>query len=78
VALGWVGRGLFEDGGLGEVFPLLDGGGGDGGEGDARLVVEGLPRCEFERVLFKAPAPEKTLRTVGVEGDGGEVSLSND
>ena len=51
------------------------GGGGAGpGDGDESLVVEGVPRCEFERVLFKVPAPEKTLRAVGVDGEGEEVS----
>jgi hypothetical protein len=55
---------------------LFGGGGGeDGGGEDTGLVVEGVPRCGFERVLFKVPAPEKTLRTVGVDGDGGEVGF---
>ncbi|KAH6838351.1 hypothetical protein B0I37DRAFT_440017 [Chaetomium sp. MPI-CAGE-AT-0009] len=29
-----------------------------------------MARCEFERILFKVPAPEKTLRAV--DGNGGE------
>jgi hypothetical protein len=73
--------GYFEDG---------DGGDGDvdGDEGSVRkvrgvfeggksgeAVVEGMARCEFERMLFKVPAPEKTLRTV--DGDEGDVSLSD-
>jgi hypothetical protein len=36
------------------------------------VVVERVPRCEFERILFKVPAPEKTLRAV--DSDQGEVS----
>ncbi|KAK4039887.1 hypothetical protein C8A01DRAFT_16167 [Parachaetomium inaequale] len=34
------------------------------GERDGEVLVEGVPRCEFERILFKVPAPEKTLRAV--------------
>lgn len=40
---------------------------------DGEVVVERVARCEFERVLFKVPAPEKTLRTV--DQDRGEVGL---
>jgi hypothetical protein len=43
----------------------------DGGSHGA-VVVERVPRCEFERILFKVPAPEKTLRAV--DSDQGEVS----
>ncbi|KAK4121201.1 hypothetical protein N657DRAFT_577813 [Parathielavia appendiculata] len=45
------------------------------GEKDGDVVVEGTPRCEFERTLFKVPAPGKTLRAVDAE-HGDAVSLS--
>jgi hypothetical protein len=78
VPLAWVDARLFEVDG--------DGHGGDGGEGGPRegvqsvfhgsregeVMVEGRPRCEFERMLFKVPAPGKTLRAVDVE----EVEVS--
>lgn len=85
VGLGWVGLGYFDEGGgsiggdegdgdadgdegsVGKVRGLFEG--GKGGE----AVVERMARCEFERMLFKVPAPEKTLRTV--DGDWGDVSL---
>ncbi|KAH6641894.1 hypothetical protein F5144DRAFT_150278 [Chaetomium tenue] len=82
VGLGWVGLGYFE--GVGESVGNGNGygnadGGGDLVEGvkkvfergkDGEVVVEGVARCEFERALFKVPAPEKTLRTV--DRDRGE------
>lgn len=68
--MGWVRRELFEP--VEGVF-----GGNDGGDGDVEEVVEGVARCEFERVLFRVPAPGKTLRAVG-DGKGGEVCLSSE
>jgi hypothetical protein len=56
-----------DEGSVGKVRGVFEG----GKIGEA--VVEGMARCEFERMLFKVPAPEKTLRTV--DGDGGNVSL---
>ncbi|KAL2136974.1 hypothetical protein VTI74DRAFT_11156 [Chaetomium olivicolor] len=73
VRLGWVAADLFaggssEDGednlGMEVVFGL----GKDGMVTKGEVVVERTPRCEFEKMLFKVPAPEKTLRAVG---DGG-------
>jgi hypothetical protein len=75
--LAWVDARLFE----------VDGH-GDGGEGEARegvqsvfhgsregeVMVEGRPMCEFERMLFKVPAPEKTLRAV--DGEWAEVGIA--
>lgn len=71
VGLGWVGEGLFEGLSSGLKGEARD----DGGErGDETGVGKG-PVFEFERYLFKVPAPEKTLRRVGGEGeDMGEVS----
>ncbi|KAK4104416.1 hypothetical protein N658DRAFT_463895 [Parathielavia hyrcaniae] len=43
-------------------------------EENGGVVVEGTPRCEFERMLFKVPAPRKTLRAVDVEEDGSGKS----
>ncbi|KAL2192158.1 hypothetical protein L209DRAFT_100012 [Thermothelomyces heterothallicus CBS 203.75] len=40
------------------------------GREDGEVLVERQPRCEFERILFRVPAPEKTLRAV----DGSEAS----
>jgi hypothetical protein len=45
-----------------EVFGVQEG--GRGGQ-----VVEGEARCELERIMFKVPAPEKTLR----DAKGDEV-----
>ncbi|KAK4139981.1 uncharacterized protein C8A04DRAFT_15354 [Dichotomopilus funicola] len=48
VPLGWLG-----------IFQGLFARGSDG-----EVLVEGKPRCVFERILFEVPAPGKTLRAV--------------
>lgn len=76
VPLGWVGGEWFEP--VGRVFSCHHGGDGDDDgdeEGGRSVVVEKVARCEFERVLFRVPAPRKTLRAVG-EKEGEEVCLS--
>ncbi|KAL2193109.1 hypothetical protein P885DRAFT_81554 [Corynascus similis CBS 632.67] len=71
VPLAWVGEEFFladseDSDGSGVVFK-----GGDN-HGEVVVVVEREPRCEFERALFRVPAPEKTLRAVtGKDGEGG-------
>ncbi|KAK4247879.1 hypothetical protein C7999DRAFT_14153 [Corynascus novoguineensis] len=72
VPLAWVGEEFFladsdDSEGSGVVFK-----GGDNHGEEKVVVVEREPRCEFERALFRVPAPEKTLRTV--TGKDGEVS----
>ncbi|KAL2158279.1 hypothetical protein VTH06DRAFT_4600 [Thermothelomyces fergusii] len=75
VGLAWVSEELFRA----DVEADVEGSGGAGG-GRARTVFEGTedgevlverePRCEFERILFRVPAPEKTLRSIDGSEDG--------
>jgi hypothetical protein len=84
VPLAWVDGRLFEaDDGYGGDGEDGEGDGGasrrvrgvfEGGK-DGEVVVEGRARCEFERMLFRVPAPEKTLRAV--DGEGSEVRVGN-
>lgn len=69
VPLGWLGEQYFVQVGSGD-------GDGDGqGVGGSRDDEEG-PLCQFERALFRVPAPEKTLRSVEEVNMGNKVSNS--
>ncbi|KAL2116119.1 hypothetical protein VTJ04DRAFT_10374 [Mycothermus thermophilus] len=63
VRLGWVDRGLLEP-----VEVSLFGKGLGSGEGDPVVEENCEAICGFEKIVFRVPAPEKTLRDVDVQG----------